>query len=221
MALLQPQTPSWWKAMPATLPESVSPQDYMAAFMANQAIRQMADPWTQAATAEYLARDLPALFPGYAGVPQPGVQQGALSPEQARAAAAALGSMAFSPFDVGAGIGVPPALKEVLGKKESAGEVRDIAAGLNWLRDYMKTAASGGAPGATRAQKLLATKHLETLGQEAQGGSGKRYLTLAENLVNPVVRRAGLSDPFTKRALNLPSGTYRRGGVAYRNPWAV
>lgn len=98
-----------------------------------------------------------------------------------------------------------------------------LQAPTQWLQEYLKTAA-GGLGGATRGQQKMAASHLATLEQEAAQDANRLGFaqTLGENLVNPVLGKAGLSGMLGwRRAVNLPSGDYRRAGVAFRNPFAL
>jgi len=101
-------------------------------------------------------------------------------------------------------------------------KLREVAPGVDWLQDYLRTAQSAYGTGVerqTRAQRDFAMKHMNTLMQEAQNAPQMGgYVTLAQNLVNPVMpRRPAAAGVGVARALNQPGGDVQRGFV-YRNP---
>lgn len=114
---------------------------------------------------------------------------------------------------------LPLNIQTDLSKPENAKALDDILAGTRWLQEALRTAS--GAVGGIRSQQALAGSHLTTLMREAEQEPLRAglYTTLFENLMNPILPEAPLSGLFgASRALKLPSGQYRRGNVAFRNP---
>lgn len=197
-------------------PEGMSQEDFMKYYLTNKALSSL-DPQTKKETAAWLAQANPQLFAGYSGAssaPDAAPAQ-ELDPE---ARSALLKQMAGT-LDWNKVQGELPQGAQGIG---SVADQNTSRAMMGWLNQYLNTAASGMT--GTREQQLAAAGQLNRLMTEAtnKGGAMAQIATLGENLVNPITKKAGLTGVIgSSRALGLPSGEYRRAGVAYRNPTAV
>lgn len=187
-------------------PEDMSVGDFMRYQAFNQALGYV-DPTTKATTQQYLARENPFLFRGYANAPTAspeGVQQ--YTPEQLRTQL----NQAAEGLDYNK---LYANLPQTAKKQVGAADQGESQSAIRWLQDYLKTAASG--VGGTRAQKQFAAERLSTLDREAEGkGDLANWATLAQNIVNPAQqRRMGTELIGQSRSVNQPFGAqYNRGG---------
>jgi hypothetical protein len=184
----------------------MSVSDFMRYQAFNQAL-QYVDPSTKASTQQYLARENPFLFRGYANVASATPEQvQEFSPEQQRERL----TRAAEGLDYSKLYANLPATAQQQVGASGQGEGQSAA---RWLQDYLKTAAAG--IGGTRAQKQFSAERLSTLDKEAAGkGELSNWATLAQNLVNPVQqRRMGSELVGQGRAVNQPFGAqYNRAG---------
>jgi len=101
---------------------------------------------------------------------------------------------------------------------------------MSFIMDYLRTARQGLSTDwrqTSRAQRVQAMKRLATLRAEAEASQPRQgaqslapYLSLAEMLVNPMVRRGRLSGGVgQQRVIQTPFGEAIRG--VYRNPQAM
>jgi len=218
--------PSWYQtAPPATAEVGQGAREYFQQLIANMLLPQFLEPTTQAETARWLGRSAPTGYAGYQNIALPTGAGAALPPGQLMTPEQL--ALITSQLDYNTLMGqVPEALRTTFtaDDPERKQALADVKSGIDWMREYLQTGAQGLGPGKTRSELAYTAKHLETLGREAQAEPGVSglYATLAENILNPVTQRAPLSGLFGRsRALSTPSGEYRRGGVAFRNPTVV
>jgi hypothetical protein len=222
-------TPSWWKGFGPDRPKSVSLQDYVQQFLTNKAIQYMVDPSTQVSTAQFLARDNPMQFGGYGGMgaaKPPPVSQYAQNKTLRQMSPAWFANVIHNLDPNVIKTSLPASVKTDFGKDENMLASKDTDASLRWLNEYLKTAglAAGVGKGApTRSTQQYVREHLGTLTKEAADSPSKagKFLTLAENLINPVLARTPQSGIFgINRAASAPFGS-RRMGEGFRNPFAL
>ena len=192
------------------VPAGMSPEEYGRLNVTNQMLQYL-DPETRRETQQYLARANPDLFRAYgmnpnAGTPvAPGQFDQAALINQIRAALTGLQAPGIT-----SPAGVTPGQTSATPQSQ-----------LNWMRDYLNTAMGG--LGGTRAQQQQAQGRLKTLEEEArQGGESLgQYLTLAENITNPLgAGRGPLSGLLGRRRLSgQPQEEFMRQGLTRRNPF--
>lgn len=224
MATAPATQPSWWKPITQDRPKPVSLQDYAQSYLTNMAMRYMLDPQTQWSTAQFLSRDLPSILGGsYGGLGAPAAPSMASSASRATLAKmtpAWFGQLISELDPAKIRQSLPSSVTKDLAKSENLAASQDIDASARWLNEYLKTAqlaAGVGRAAPTRSTLGYVREHLGTLTREAQDEPLKagRFLTLAENLVNPVVGRAPQTGLFgTARAVQPSLGEYRRAGIA-------
>lgn len=225
--------PSWWKSGPTLAPKrqkTTSLQDYFQQFLTNRAIRWMNDPATQATTAQFLARDNPASYGIYSGVPlgpSPSATGASTRQSMSRLTPEYLSTLISQLRPAKVLNALPSEIGKEFGEKSNQAARQEALASGKWLNEYLKTAslaAGTGRKAPTRSQQGYAREHLATLTREAQDMPSKsKYLTLAENLVNPVLGRAPQTGILGRARVTAetPGGDYRRAGVAFRNPFAT
>ncbi len=192
------------------MPAGMSPAEYMNLFVTNK-LSQELDPVSRQETQQWLARANPTLFRAYGMRPMQAAAPVEAAPTAERLNALA-GQLDFGKLRAQLPLSVPAAIGE---------NQQGTGGALDWTRRYLQTAAQG--MGGTRGQQQLAAGQLRTLGQEAGGNPAmQQYQRLAENLVNPVLKQSSLSNMIGQgRALQQPSGGFRRKGFAGRNPLAL
>ncbi|MBU2395715.1 MAG: hypothetical protein KKH70_20465 [Gammaproteobacteria bacterium] len=189
-------------------PPEVSMADFMRMHATNVAT-QYQDPTTRAETLSYLSRENPFLFRGYSNVPTAAPPTG--SPSMAQQAATI--GQAATAMDYDALIKALPGSTQAELGQTSPSSLEPRSA-LNWLQNYLRTAAQGF--GGTREQQRFAQERLKTMEEEAKSKQNlANWLTLGQNIVNPVMARGGGETGFgQQRALIQPPGTeFQRRGV--------
>ena len=188
-------------------PDETNQSDFTQQYFTNQMLQYL-DPESRRETMSYLARANPTLFRRYelAGKVAPGTPQEAFDPEALKAnLLAASSKLDFNTL----GQSLPGFLQ---------GEGASPSSSLGWMRDYLQTAAGG--LGGTRAQQQLSAARLKTLEQEAQGKPQElgQFLTLAENMTNPIYRGRSRGGLIGGRRGTQPGDAFLRRGLVGRNP---
>jgi len=193
------------------LPPGMNQQDYIQQYLTNQALQYM-DPSSRQETQQYLARTNPGMFRAYGMM-----QGGPTAPTQDTVDPAALRANIqnfANSMDFGR-------LSRELTPNLGGASLPAASSSMNWLQDYLRTAMGG--MGGTRAQQQFSQARLGTLEREAQAKPQDlgQYLTLAENLTNPVTRRAPISGLIGGRRAVQQGSDFMRRGLVRRNPYAT
>lgn len=189
------------------IPPGMSQQDYMQLYVTNESLANL-DPVTKQQTQEWLARANPMLFRAYGMQAPPATPAGALE----------TGPTAESLNKVAAGLDFNK-LKENLvlqPRVKLAGNVGGTGSSLAWMKNYLQTAATGIE--GTREQQLLAANKLGSLEQEAKGNNMGQFASLAQSLVNPVLKKGSFSNMIGQGgALKKYGGGFK--GFTTKNPY--
>lgn len=211
----------------AKRPDTMSLADYMRQQVYNVGLNYL-DPTSRAATARYLSTSSPQLYGDYEQTFTEGsAPTAATDTAQAMRQAAERTRQAAEAFTlptIAQTFDPNSRVQAILGSIGGTGLPtgrQDLEAGLGWMRRYLNEAAGAMGPDSTRQDRLRAQERLQTLEREAQEGPAAQFMTLAENITNPVTQTAQLEGIFDRRALQRKSGDYKRGGVAYRNVGAL
>lgn len=200
------------------LAPSGKPVDFMRQYVSNMLLPYM-DKETAAATRNWLFRVNPETFRRYEAqqysTPAP-IQAGEYDPAALKAnllnVAGTLDWDKFYQTPVG----------QALVKQ---GGQQEVSSPMAWMKQYLTTAAQG--IGGTRAEQRAAAGRLATLKQEIEGQTQvdpniAQFLTVAENIVNPLLKQqSGSSLIGQQRAIKKWGQDEFRRGSTYRNPFAL
>jgi hypothetical protein len=189
-------------------PPDVPLEDFMRMHIYNVA-SQYQDPTTKAETMQYLARENPFLFRGYSNVAQPPTPiEGPGFAAQAAGLTQAAGAIDYDKLFAALPGGTQAQLAH------SGPSSQEARSAMNWLRNYLTTAAEG--MGGTRAQQQFAQGRIKTMEEEAKSRPDlANWLTLGQNMVNPVMMQSTGESGFGQaRALQPPpDASFVRRGV--------
>lgn len=200
------------------LAPSGKPVDFMRQYVSNMLLPYM-DKETAASTRNWLFRANPETFRRYEAqqynTPAP-IQAGEYNPAALKAnlqnVAGALDWDKFYQTPVG----------QALVKQ---GGQQEVSSPMAWMKQYLTTAAQG--IGGTRAEQRAAVNRLATLRQEMEGQAQvdpntAQFLTVAENIVNPILKQQSGSGLIgQQRAIKKFGQEEFRRGSTYRNPFAL